>query len=184
VRQQGWARAYQAWAQLLAGDATAALAASQEASRLLDQAGDRDGLPQALAWMGRSYEALGRTDDALQVHRKQLAVVTDPATAPGPAIAAGTALSARASIGKLHVSQGDWDAAVQALRPAVVLAEAVTIPPLQAQMLASLGEALCQTGHRGEGIERLRTAEALYQGLRSESDTARVQALLHKYARD
>ncbi len=184
LSQQGWARNYQAGAHLAAGDIAAALAAAEQASRLFAQAGDREGLPQALFSVGRAYEALGRTGDALRVYRQRLAVATDPASAPGPAVAGGTALSARASIGRLHASTGDWDAAVQVLRPTVALADAVAIPHLAAATLAILGEALCETGHRGEGLGHLRTAESLCQRLNDQPGTARVQALLHKHAED
>jgi tetratricopeptide (TPR) repeat protein len=184
VRQQGWARYYQSWAQYAAGDATAAFTAAQEAVRLAQQAGDRDALSQALGMVGRGYEELGRIDDALQVQRQRLAVASDPVRTLSPAVAAATALSARGSIGRLLINQGDWDAAVQVLLPAVAMADAIAIPTMQAVALAGLGEALCETGHRGEGLEHLQAAEALYQRLNDESETARVQALLHNYAGD
>lgn len=176
--QQGWARQYQALAQFDGGDAVAALAAAREASQLLQLAGDRDGLPQALGSVGRGYEELGRIDEALEIYHQKLAVVTDPATAPSSVVAAVSALSARVRIGGLHVERGEWSAAVEALSMAVAPAEAAGIPLLQARALTILGQALCKTGHRIEGVEHLQTAEAVYLRLNDTSETARIQALL------
>jgi tetratricopeptide (TPR) repeat protein len=180
-RQQGWARYYQAWAQISAGEPAAALTAAGEASRLLREAGDLDGLSQVLNWIGRGYEGLGQIDDALEVYHQRLALVTDPVNAPSPTVAASTVLSSRTSIARMLIIKGDWGAAVEVLRPVTARAEAEPIPALQALALVVLGEALCETGHRGEGLEHLRTAQALYQRLNNESETARVQALVHKH---
>jgi tetratricopeptide (TPR) repeat protein len=130
--------------------------------------------------VGRGLENLGRIDEAFESHRHQLAAVTDPATAPSPAVADASALFARASMGRLYNNNGDWDAAIEVLRPAVALVDTVAIPRMQAIALAGLGEALCETGAHGEGVEHLRAALVLY-GLNNESETARVQALLRKY---
>jgi tetratricopeptide (TPR) repeat protein len=181
ARQQGWSCCYEAGAQLAAGDALAALTAAQQAQRLLEPTGDPDGLAQALLWTGWSYEELGRTGEALELYRRQLARVTEPGAAQGPASAAAAA-SAAASIARLYAGQGDWGAAVRELRPAVTWSGQAAIPELQAQTLLLLGEAQCETGHRDEGLSCLRTAGALYEEMGAESRTGQVQALLHKYA--
>jgi tetratricopeptide (TPR) repeat protein len=180
VGQQGWARCYETQAHLAAGNAMAALTAAREARRLLEQAGDQDGLVQTLLWIGWACEELGRTDEALDLYRQQLALITDPAGAPVPA--ASAAASAMNSIARLHARRGDWATAIQELLPAVTLAEDTAIPMLQAQALSLLGEAQCETGQRGEGLPHLRTAAALYREMGDESRTAQVDALLHKYA--
>jgi tetratricopeptide (TPR) repeat protein/transcriptional regulator with XRE-family HTH domain len=181
VGQQGWALCYQAWAYFAEGDAEAVFAAARRALPLLRRAGDSDGLSQALFWIARGHEELGRTDDALRVYRQRLALVADPVNGPSPSVADSTALSTRASIGRLYIGKGEWDAAVQVLLPVVALADTVAIPAMQALALAGLGTALCETGRCGEGLEHLRAAEALYRRLGNEPETARVRALLRTY---
>ena len=182
LRRQGQARYYQAAAQFAAGDDAAAFDAAQEALGLAQQAGDPAGLALALGMVGRGYEKLGSIEEALDSNRRWLAVVTEPATAPHPAIAAASALSARSSIARLFKSKGDWEAAAQALRPIVEQGDTVAIPRIQAQALAGLGEALCESGQCREGIAHLHAARALFQRLHNTSETTRIQALLHKYA--
>jgi transcriptional regulator with XRE-family HTH domain/tetratricopeptide (TPR) repeat protein len=182
VRQQGVARYYKSLAQYTFGDHAEALATAQDALRLSQQAGDPAGLSLALGMAGRCYEKLGRADKALETYRRQLTVVTEPATAPGPAIAAAVELSARAAMGRLHKSKGDWTATAEVLRPIVEQGDTVAIPRIRAVALVGLGEALCESGRCGEGITHLRAAEALYRRLDNESEAARIDALLHTYA--
>jgi transcriptional regulator with XRE-family HTH domain/tetratricopeptide (TPR) repeat protein len=176
-RQQGWARCYEAYAHLRARDSQAARAPALEAVRLLEQAGDRERLPQALAALGQYYEQAGRPQEALQAYRRQLSLVTDPATAPAGPIAAVMHMVARVAIGKLHVRQQQWGAAAQVLAPAENLAGQVGIGFLEAQMLTTLGEALCQLGQHDDGLARLAQAEAVYQDMGASAEGAAVREL-------
>ena len=183
VRQQGWALFYLAWAQLPTPQADQAFAAATESVRLLELAGDRDGLLQGLAMVGLVEERLGCTGEALRVHRRRLALLTGSATGPSPAVASATELSARVSIGRIQIGNRDWVAVIEVLRPAVQLAISVGIPAMRASVLAALGEAECETGDPDGGGRHLLIAEELFTMLQYDSELERVRALLGRKSR-
>jgi tetratricopeptide (TPR) repeat protein len=110
--------------------------------RLMEEAGDLDGLSQAMVWVARGHELLGRTDEALRVYRRRLLLAADSANALSPSVRASTALAARGALGRLYIGKGEWDAALEILAPVVALGRESAVPALQALALAGLGEAL------------------------------------------
>ena len=60
-----------------------------------------------------------------------------------------------------------------ALRPIVEQGDTVAILRIQVLALAGLGEALCESGQRGEGLTRLRPAEAKRHQWVSRASTTR-----------
>ncbi|MCO1656778.1 ATP-binding protein [Pseudonocardia humida] len=174
-RQQGWARSYLATALLASGDPAAALVSARQAAGLFREAGDREGLPHALALAGRSLERTGRLDAALRTFRERLVAVCDPATAPVAQVAAITRVSALFDIGRLHMRRDEWAEAVAALETALASDVAGAIPQWQAAMYVALGEARGRLGSTAAAQDELRRAEAVRRRIGEGEHAARTR---------
>lgn len=180
VREQGWARAYLAAVLLPSGDPAAALVSARQAAALFRRAGHREGLPYALAIAARSLEHAGHLDAALDAHRERLAVLTDPATAPVPQVAAISRVSALFDIGRVHMRREEWPTAVEALEAALGSEGAGAIPQWEAAMRRALAEARDRVGGAAAARVELRRAEAVQRRIGDGAHAERTREWLER----
>lgn len=178
LRQQAWADSYLASAMLDAGNACDALGPAARAVRRFRAVGDREGLVMhALAVFGIALERSGRPQDALRCYQYRLALASDPATAPSPAVSGMTRVSAARDIGRLHIAQKRWREAVETLELAVSWESASAIPQWQAQLYVTLGQARCAVGQTARGLADLDRAVAIYRRIGDASTAQAMQAV-------
>ncbi|WBB53666.1 helix-turn-helix domain-containing protein [Verrucosispora sp. WMMD573] len=176
--QQGWALLYAASAQLRLREFEAARRLLQRGSRMLRAAGDHEGTAQAMSMLGIALRALGRTSDALRVHRRTLRLLRD-AEFPIAAVprAYSDAIACR-WIGLDLTDLGRWGEAVGILREAVAGTRSCGLRTQEMAALIELAEALRRTGCPAEAGEHLAAAVELAGSLGDADSVARARTAL------
>jgi transcriptional regulator with XRE-family HTH domain/tetratricopeptide (TPR) repeat protein len=142
VDQQGWAWFYTAIAQTKLRDLEPAAHSARAAVDLLEAAGDRDGYPQALAQLGVCLRLLGHPADALDHHRRLLAVLHDPAYAPAPVIADMSIAYTHLRLGDDYAALHRWQEAADHYQTALPGVRQFGRPQGEGRTLHSLARAL------------------------------------------
>jgi tetratricopeptide (TPR) repeat protein len=144
------------------GDADSALTQLQEALRLLSRvAGVRERAYDGLLLLGR----LGLRQRQFEPARQAFAAAIEEARRAGRVAAEA---EARALMGALQQAQGNLDAAVVETESAIVLAEQVGDPVLEARLHQQLGRTLVALGRRGDAAAAL--SKALDRARRGQWD--------------
>ncbi|MEU5552538.1 helix-turn-helix domain-containing protein [Micromonospora sp. NPDC047793] len=174
--QQGWALLYAASAQLRLRDFDAAQRLLRRGGGVLRAAGDHEGTAQAMSMLGIALRALGRTPDALRVHRRTLRLLRDTSF-PIAAVprAYSDAITCR-WIGLNLADLGRWGEAVGILGEAVAGARACGLRTQELGALIELAEALRRTGRSAEAGEHLAAAIELAGVLGDAESVARARA--------
>lgn len=176
--QEGWALLYAASAQLKLREFEAAQRLLRRGSGVLRAAGDHEGVAQAMSMLGIALRALGRTVDALRVHRRTLRLLRD---AEFPIAAVPRAYSDAVTCRWIGVNLSDlgrWSEAVGVLREAVAGTRACGLRTQELAALIELAEALRRTGGAAEARGHLRAAVELAGSLGDAESATRAGAAL------
>ncbi|GAB7045951.1 ATP-binding protein [Catenuloplanes indicus] len=178
LAQQGWALVYAASAHTGLGEHRPAARLRQRAWVLFRRAGDHEGLPQAMRGLGASLHALGRTTEALRVHRATLRLLRDPATPiAGLARAYSDAMTCR-SIGITLAAAARWAESVAAYREALAGVRACGLRSQEPSVRIGLATALRHTGGAAEAAEHLMAAAVVARELGDPQTAARAETAL------
>ncbi|GAA0572371.1 hypothetical protein GCM10010172_66150 [Paractinoplanes ferrugineus] len=178
LAQQGWALLYDASARTALGEHAAALRLRQRAWVAFRKVGEREGLPQAMRCLGQSLSALGRTGDALRVHRATLRLLRDPDYPMSAVVRAYSDALTCLRIGIGLAAGKRWPDSVDALREAVAGARDCGLRTVELGALIELARALRHLGAAAEAADRLATAAELADELDDADAATRVRAEL------
>jgi tetratricopeptide (TPR) repeat protein len=182
LAQQGWALLYAASAHTGLGEHDAALRLRQRAWVAMREAGDREGLPQAMRLVGSSLGALGRADEALRVHRATLRLLRDPGYPMAAVVrACSDALTCR-TIGIDLAAAERWPESVDAFREALAGVRACDLRTREPGILIEFADALRHTGAVAEAAGHLTRAAELASDLGDAETAARACAALAELA--
>jgi tetratricopeptide (TPR) repeat protein/transcriptional regulator with XRE-family HTH domain len=152
--QEAWALNYAARAARNLGRLEDALTYNRQAVTLFQQAGDKEGHPQALLGVAINLRGLERPSESLPLLQQVLGLVTDPVSAPAPHIADFITRTALSLSGRAHASLGDYEQATTSYRAALEAGPRISVPDLHGRTLRDLGRAL----HHRQEFEQARTA--------------------------
>lgn len=178
LAQQGWALVYAASAHTGLGEHRPAARLRQRAWVMFRRAGDHEGLPQAMRGLGVPLHALGRTGEALRVHRATLHLLRDPATPIADLVRAYTDAMTCHSIGITLAAEARWPESVAAFREALAGVRACGLHSQEPTVRIGLAEALRHTGATAEATEHLTAAVRAAHDLGDAESAARAEAAL------
>jgi len=121
--QVGWANFYLSWATDFVGTKEDSLRYIRAAAEGFRAAGDREGLPNALAQEASVLAELGRPQEATAVLEQAVAVLSDPATAPADHIALFTLVSVHSFLADIAIRAERWPEALRQVSSSLAAAD-------------------------------------------------------------
>ena len=162
-----WMAVYDAVAEMLAGDAAAAVQALEDAERIAIEIGDRWFLSTIL--VDRAHAVLAQADVGAAA---EAVAAIDGVAAPHDM---EWQVKRHAARGKLAALQGDAESALSEARTAVALADATAMFTFRADAYRDLAEVAARSGRREDAGRATATALALYAAKENAAAVAQLR---------
>ncbi|MFJ5261338.1 NB-ARC domain-containing protein [Streptomyces sp. NPDC088387] len=160
--QIAWARQYAAVALRKLGRIDEAVASASEGAELFKAVHDMDSYTSCVYNIGHCLRASGRHEEALELYREVLAVMSDEQSGMTPSIAAFLRPYALADIGRCQMALGRNTEAIEALTRATTDQEQNTTDFAQAAALELLATLLAENGRPDDGRRTYARAAAAF----------------------
>ncbi|GAA2029970.1 hypothetical protein GCM10009839_31980 [Catenulispora yoronensis] len=179
--QQGWGYQYAAHS-LIPIDPAESLRYSEQADRLMEEAGDIEGRLSVLVTQSAALLFLNRPQDAAEKARQTLEMARAPQEGEAKRMIADMAsLSGHWTLARVHGGLGDDAAAEDSCRTTAALAERLGLPLYQGKAEVSLARILHRTGRNAEAAAALRAARARFVELKAAADVEEADQLLAQW---
>ncbi|MBS2538339.1 helix-turn-helix domain-containing protein [Catenulispora sp. NF23] len=187
LRQQGWGYQYAAHS-LIPIDPAASLRYSEQADRLMEEAGDIEGRLSVLVTQSAALLFQNRPNDAAEKARQTLEVARAPQSGQAKRMIADMArLSGHWTLARVQEGLGEDDAAEDSCRTTAALAQSLGLPLYQAKAEVALARILHRDsrsdrdGRDAEAVATLRAARERFAALEATDDIAEADQLLEQW---